>query len=197
MYITIEGIDTAGKSTQIELLKEIFNDAIFIKEPGETKIGKQLREMIFTQTISKKTELFLFLADRSETIETIIKPNRDKFIISDRSLISGIAYGLEFFNLLELEMFNSFATNKIYPDLVIILKLNRNTLEQRLSLKSHDNIEKRGIDYLLSIQDNLIETTNKLCIENIVIDASLDKNIILKTILEKISTLKIKEENGK
>jgi dTMP kinase len=125
MYIAFEGIDTAGKSTQINLLKQVYKDALFIKEPGQTNIGKQLREMIFKDNISKKTELFLFLADRSETIETIIKPNKDKMIISDRSLISGIAYGLEFFNLLELEMFNSFATNKIYPDLVIILKLTR------------------------------------------------------------------------
>ena len=141
MYIAFEGIDTAGKSTQINLLKQVYKDALFIKEPGQTNIGKQLREMIFKDNISKKTELFLFLADRSETIETIIKPNKDKMIISDRSLISGIAYGLEFFNLLELEMFNSFATDKIYPDLVIILKLDKDTLQKRLSIKSHDNIE--------------------------------------------------------
>ena len=173
MYIAIEGIDTAGKSTQIELLKQTFKEALFIREPGETEIGKKLREIIFKENISKKTELFLFLADRSETIETIIKPNKNKMIISDRSLISGIAYGLEFFNLDDLASFNAFATDKIYPDLVIILKLDRNTLEKRLSLKSHDNIEKRGIDYLLSIQDNLIYTCEYLNINTLIIDAKL------------------------
>jgi dTMP kinase len=183
MYIAIEGIDTAGKSTQIELLKEKYNNAVFIREPGETNIGKQLREIIFTQNISKKTELFLFLADRSETIETIIKPNKNKMIISDRSLISGIAYGLEFFNLEDLAHFNAFATDKIYPDLVIILKLNRNTLEKRLSQKSHDNIEKRGVDYLLSIQDNLIYTCEYLNINTLIIDASLTIEEIHKRII--------------
>ena len=173
MYIAIEGIDTAGKSTQIELLKQTFKEALFIREPGETEIGKKLREIIFKENISKKTELFLFLADRSETIETIIKPNKNKMIISDRSLISGIAYGLEFFNLEDLASFNAFATDKIYPDLVIILKLDRNTLEKRLSLKSHDNIEKRGVDYLLSIQDNLIYTCEYLNINTLIIDAKL------------------------
>ena len=172
MYIAIEGIDTAGKSTQIELLKEKYKKAIFIREPGQTEIGKKFREMIFTQNISKKTELFLFLADRSETIETIIKPNKDKTIISDRSLISGIAYGLEFFGMENLSLFNAFATDKIYPDLVIILKLNRDTLEKRLSQKSHDNIEKRGVDYLLSIQDNLIYTCEYLNINTLIIDSS-------------------------
>jgi len=183
MYIAIEGIDTAGKSTQIELLKQKIN-AIFIREPGETEIGKKFREIIFTKNISKKTELFLFLADRSETIETIIKPNKDKMIISDRSLISGIAYGLEFFNLDDLANFNAFATDKIYPDLVIILKLNRQTLEKRLSQKSHDNIEKRGIDYLLSIQDNLIYTCEYLNINTLVIDATLNIENIHKRIIE-------------
>jgi len=173
MYIAIEGIDTAGKSTQIELLKQTFKEALFIREPGETEIGKKLREIIFKENISKKTELFLFLADRSETIETIIKPNKNKMIISDRSLISGIAYGLEFFNLEDLASFNAFATDKIYPDLVIILKLDRNTLEKRLSTKSHDNIEKRGVDYLLSIQDNLIYTCEYLNINTLIIDAKL------------------------
>jgi dTMP kinase len=186
MYIAIEGIDTAGKSTQIELLKNKLQDALFIKEPGETKIGKKLRKMIFKKKMSKKTELFLFLADRSETIETIIKPNLDKLIISDRSLISGIAYGLEYFNYLELEMFNTFATDKVYPDLVVILKLDRATLEERLSAKKHDNIEKRGIDYLLSIQDNLIEVTNNLCIDSLIIDATLSIEEIHKKIVEKI-----------
>jgi dTMP kinase len=186
MYIAIEGIDTAGKSTQIKLLKEKLKDALFIKEPGETKIGQKLRKMIFKKKMDKKTELFLFLADRSETIETIIKPNLNKLIISDRSLISGIAYGLEYFNYLELEIFNTFATDKIYPDLVVILKLDRTTLEKRLSLKTQDNIEKRGIDYLLSIQDNLIEVTNNLCINSLIIDASLTIEKIHQKIMEKI-----------
>ena len=94
---------------------------------------------------------------------------------------------MEYFNLLELEMFNSFVTEKIYPDLVIILKLNKTTLEKRLSTKSHDNIEKRGVEYLLSIQKNLIEVTNKLCIKNIIIDANLPIKEIHNKIMEKIN----------
>ena len=187
MYIAIEGIDTAGKSTQISLLKEIYKNALFIREPGETKIGQKLREIIFTENISKKTELFLFLADRSETIETIIKPNKDKTIISDRSLISGISYGLEFFGMENLSLFNAFATDKIYPDLVIILKLDRNTLEKRLALKTHDNIEKRGIDYLLSIQDNLIYSCEYLNIQTLIIDAKLPIKTIHTRILEYVA----------
>ncbi len=172
MYIAIEGIDTSGKSTQIELLKKDFKNALFIKEPGFTKFGKKIREIIFNDEISKKAELFLFLADRSELIEKVIKPNLNKLIISDRSVISGIAYGMEFFDFDLLVNLNRFATDSIFPQFVIILKLDKETLKNRLSKKEHDNIEKRGIDYLLRIQDNLISTCNRLEIPYLLLDAS-------------------------
>jgi dTMP kinase len=172
MYIAIEGIDTAGKSTQIDLLKKEFENILFIKEPGFTELGKKIREIIFHDDISKKAELFMFLADRSETIEKIVKPNLNRPIISDRSVISGIAYAMEFFEFNMLVNLNKFATDGIFPGLVIILKLDENTLTKRLSEKSHDNIEKRGIKYLLNIQDNMIETCNRLEIPYIILDAS-------------------------
>jgi dTMP kinase len=172
MYIALEGIDTAGKSTQIDLLKKEFENILFIKEPGFTKFGEKIRQIIFHDDISKKAELFLFLADRAETIEKVIKPNLKQPIISDRSVISGIAYAMEFFDFNMLVNLNKFATDGIFPEFVIILKLDKNTLQNRLSQKSHDNIEKRGIDYLLSIQDNMIEVCNRLEIPYLLIDAS-------------------------
>ena len=172
MYITIEGIDTAGKSTQIDMLKKEYKNALFIKEPGFSPLGAKLRKIIFEDEISKKAELFLFLADRAETIEKNVKPNLDKLIISDRSVISGIAYGMEFFDFDLLVNLNRFATNGIFPQKVIILTLDKKTLKERLSQKTHDNIEKRGIDYLLNIQENLIQTCNRLEIPYILINAS-------------------------
>ena len=172
MYIAIEGIDTAGKSTQIELLKNEFNDFLFIKEPGFTPLGEKLRNIIFNDVICKKSELFLFLADRAETVEKVIKPNINKNIITDRSVISGIAYAMEFFEFNMLVNLNKFATNSIFPQKVIMLKLDKETLISRLSNKTHDNIEKRGIDYLLKIQDNMIEVCNRLEIPYILLDAS-------------------------
>ena len=171
MYIAIEGIDTSGKSTQIELLKNDFN-ALFIKEPGFTPLGEKIREIIFKDEISKRAELFLFLADRSELIEKVIKKNLNKLIISDRSVISGIAYGMEFFDFDLLVNLNKFATDSIFPQFVIILKLEKEELIKRLSQKNHDNIEKRGIDYLLRIQENIIHTCNRLEIPYLLLEAS-------------------------
>jgi len=172
MYIAVEGIDTAGKSTQIELLKNNFPNALFLKEPGFTELGKKLREIIFNDDISKKAELFLFLADRAETNEKVIKPNLNKLIISDRSVISGIAYAMPFFDFDLLVNLNKFATDSIFPQFVIILKLEKEELIQRISAKNQDNIEKRGIEYLLKIQENLIHTCNRLEIPYLLLNAS-------------------------
>jgi len=172
MYIAIEGIDTAGKSTQIELLKKEYDNILFIKEPGFTNFGAKIREIIFNDEISKKTELFMFLADRAETIEKVIKPNFNKNIITDRSVISGIAYAMEFFDFNMLVNLNKFATDGIFPEFVIILKLDKEILAHRLSQKKHDNIEKRGIEYLLNIQENMIEACNRLEIPYLLLDAS-------------------------
>ncbi|WP_024788041.1 MULTISPECIES: dTMP kinase [unclassified Lebetimonas] len=187
MYIAFEGIDTAGKSTQINLLKKEYKNFLFVKEPGYTEFGKKLREIILKEKISKKSELFLFLADRSETMQTVIKPNLDKTIITDRSAISGIAYAMEFFDFDLLVNLNKFATDGIFPNLTIILKLDKETLKYRLSLKKHDNIEKRGIDYLLRIQNNIINTCNRLEIPYLLLDASSSVDEIYFRIKKAIS----------
>ena len=106
MYVVIEGIDTAGKSTQLDLLRFKYPKAIFTKEPGGTDIGLKLRMMALNgEAKSKIAEMFLFMADRAEHIEEIIKPNKKNTIISDRSIISGIAYStqLKIDQLIELK----------------------------------------------------------------------------------------------
>lgn len=172
MYVVIEGIDTAGKSTQLEILKNKFKDAVFTKEPGGTDLGLKLREMILNgEAKSSLAEMFMFLADRAEHTQEIILKNKEKLIISDRSFISGIAYAKdeEIEKLIEL---NRIATSNIFPNKIILLVLSKDELENRLSQKEHDSIEKRGVDYLLEIQDRLKKTILKLNINHIFIDAS-------------------------
>lgn len=182
MYVVIEGIDTAGKSTQLELLKSKLSNAVFTKEPGGTPIGLKLRSMALGgEAQSKIAEMFLFLADRAEHIEEVIKKNQNKIVISDRSLISGIAYAnqLEIDKLIEL---NLIATSNTLPSHVILLELTPKELEFRLSQKENDSIELRGIDYLINIQNRMKETIKKLNINHIFIDASLEIKEIEKRI---------------
>lgn len=191
MYIALEGIDTAGKSTQILALSKNFPDAIITKEPGATEIGKEIRELLLSARIeSKKAEFLLFLADRAEHMQKVIEPNiSTKMIISDRSAVSGVAYALTQGNLKkeELVSLNNFATNGIYPQKVFLLRLTKEELEYRLSQKELDGIELRGSKYLLEIQDAIIEASELLNIELIEIDATLSREAITQNILNNIN----------
>lgn len=174
MYVALEGIDTCGKSTQIAALREHFPQAIFTKEPGGSALGATLRELILqahTQNhISKEAEFFLFLADRAEHIDKIIKPNMHRLIIADRSLISGIAYA----NDLESRAINLTCTQGIVPDLCFVFVLDEPTLQARLGSKAKDSIEMRGLEYLLAIQDRIIHTAHNTAKHTIEIDATKD-----------------------
>ena len=191
MYIAIEGIDTAGKSTQIALLAQNFPDAIITKEPGATEIGKEIREMVLSaRAKSKKAEFLLFLADRAEHITEVIEPNREtKMIISDRSAVSGVAYALIQGEISkeELVILNNFATSNIYPQKVFLLRLSKEELEYRLSQKELDGIELRGSEYLLNIQNAIIEACALLGLELVEIDATQNREDITQEILKNIN----------
>jgi dTMP kinase len=190
MYIAIEGIDTAGKSTQISKLKKNFPDAIITKEPGATEIGKEIREMVLSaRTKSKKAEFLLFLADRAEHLKEVVEPNLNKMIISDRSAVSGVAYALIQGEISkdELVSLNNFATDNTYPEKVFLLRLTKEELEYRLSQKELDGIELRGSEYLLKIQDAIIEAAKLLRLELIEIDATKNIDEITAEILNNIN----------
>jgi len=192
MYITIEGIDTAGKSTQIANLESHFPDAIITKEPGGTEIGKEIREIVLSaRTQSKKAEFLLFLADRAEHMKEIIEPNLDKIIISDRSAVSGVAYALIQGEISETAIvhMNRFATNGIYPKKVFLLKLTKEELEYRLSQKELDGIELRGSQYLLNIQESIIKASKLLNIELVIVDATKSRESITKEILDNLKEI--------
>ncbi|NPA28519.1 MAG: dTMP kinase [Epsilonproteobacteria bacterium] len=188
MYVALEGIDGVGKSTQIEILKSYFPEAIFTKEPGGTKFGERAREILLYEKLeSKKAELFLFLADRAEHFKEVIEPNLDRLIISDRSLISGIAYAIASNPEFELEFLielNRFALDNRLPQKVVFFKINIVELVERLTKKVNDNIEKRGFDYLLKIQDSMLEVIKRLEIDYLEVDATNDISSITKQIVE-------------
>ncbi len=189
MYICLEGIDTAGKSTQILRLKEHFNDAIITKEPGGSEAGAKIREIVLNSKLeSKKAEFLLFLADRAEHTQKVILPNKNKLIISDRGVVSGVAYALinKEFDEKTIVDYNIFATSHTLPQKVFLLKLSKDELSKRLSAKELDTIELRGIEYLLDIQSAMIRACELLNIELVSIDASLDIKSITNKIISEI-----------
>ncbi len=189
MYVAIEGIDTAGKSTQIALLQKYFSEAVITKEPGATAIGTKIREIVLSGEVqSAKAEFLLFLADRAEHMQEVVLPNLDKLVISDRSVVSGVAYALVQKNISETAILhlNRFATDGNYPEILFLLQLTKEELTYRLSQKELDGIELRGVAYLLDIQEALIKASKLLGIELVIIDAAEPIEKITEKIIRKI-----------
>jgi dTMP kinase len=186
MYILFEGIDTCGKSTQIELLAQKFNDIVVTKEPGGTQFGIKAREILLADSLaSKRAELLLFLADRAEHYEEVVEPNKHKVVISDRGFLSGIGYALANgdFDFDELVLLNKFALNGHFPDKIILFVTNMKTLQQRTSEKELDGIELRGLEYLINVQNKMHESLQKLGIDYLEVDATQSIETIHQKIL--------------
>ena len=188
MYVFFEGIDGVGKSTQIEILASKFKGAIVTKEPGGTKLGENLREILLSSKIKigKRTEILLFLADRAEHFEKLVDPNLGKLILSDRGFISGIAYALANDESLDenvlLEL-NKFALNDKFADKIVFFEASRELISSRLKARgTSDKIEARGLEYLLKVQSLMKQILIKNGFETLFIDASKSIEIISKEI---------------
>lgn len=188
MLINFEGVDGVGKSTQINMLKEIYKDAIITKEPGGTELGLMIREYLINNAskISQRAEIFLFLADRAEHYEKVLKPNYGNLILSDRSFVSGLAYAmanddnLDIKTLIEL---NKFALCSDFGDKFVFLKADENLIRQRLfSRGQNDDIENRGIEYLMRVQGFMSIILADLKFDVLEVDASLNPEVIQEKI---------------
>ena len=191
MYILFEGIDGAGKSTQIARLAAAFPQAIVTKEPGGTKLGENLREILLKENdLDNRAEILLFLADRAEHSGKIIKPNSDKMILSDRGFVSGMAYALAGgnFSFEEILSLNKFALQGNFPQKIVFFKADESTLRSRLGSRAQmDGIEARGFEYLLRVQDAMEEILQKLDVRYVTIGAAWNEEKITNLIKEFIN----------
>ena len=164
-FITFEGIDGVGKTTQIKLaaqrLTELGQEVVITREPGGTVIAERVRNIVLDPTLqlSVRTEALLFMASRSEHVEQIIKPAliAGKTVLCDRFCDStfvyqGLTQGLKVEDLTDLKALNSWATGGILPDLTIVLDADPQQLLQRRNERGvADRFENKG----LAFQENL------------------------------------------
>jgi len=171
LFITFEGIEGAGKSTQVELLAEYFRkigkEVITTHEPGGTDFGKQIREILLETNINLESlsEFLLFCADRKEHVEKLIKPalGKGKIVICDRFVDSSRAYQIGAKNLDKklVEQLIDWTTGNIKPDLTIFLDVPVEVgLERRRKIYHNrfDNLEisfyKKVRQYYLKLSQN-------------------------------------------
>jgi dTMP kinase len=161
-FITFEGSECCGKSTQSKLLYEYLKnkgyDVIYLREPGGTKISEKIRKILLdskNETMTPMTELLLYMASRAQTVKEVIEPalKKGRIVLCDRFLDSTVVYqgyGLGI-NLALIKYLGEFATNGIKPDLTILLDLPLKKALGGIGSKK-DRIERRDFTYHLRVR---------------------------------------------
>jgi dTMP kinase len=159
LFVTFEGVEGAGKTTQIALLRDLLQQSGYsvcvTREPGGDAVAETVRRLLLEQNMSPRSELLLFLASRAQNVDTVIRPHLSGggVVLCDRFIDSSIAYqgharGLGREIVFQL---NRFATDGLVPDLTILLDLppsigltrqtNRNRMESE-SIEFHERVRE-------------------------------------------------------
>lgn len=170
LFITFEGADGCGKTTQLNLLKTYLEnkgyDVVVTREPGAIGLGEKIREILlnYDGEVSDRCESFLFLADRAQNIDIIVKPaiNKGKIVLCDRHTDSTVAYqgygrGL---NIDEINSLNTIATKGIKPDLTIVFDVDVETSMKRIG-ENKDRMENSGIEFFNRVRNGYLELAKK------------------------------------
>lgn len=166
LFITFEGPDGCGKTTQMKLLAEYFEkkgkEVVLTREPGGKGLGEKVREILlnYDGEVSDRCESFLFLADRAQNIDIIVNPavKEGKIVLCDRHIDSTVAYqgygrGL---SIDRINMLNNLATNGKKPDLTLVFDVDVETSMKRVG-KEKDRMESAGIDFHNRVRKGYLE----------------------------------------
>jgi dTMP kinase len=207
LFVAFEGVEGAGKGTQIALAKEWLEsqgaEVLITREPGGTEVGEQLRKMLLdheTGHLEPKTEALLFAASRAQHVTTVIRPSlaEGKVVITDRYIDSSVAYqgwarGLGEQDVLTL---NVWATQGLFPDLVILLHLEPEAGLLR-SLDEPDRIEMEGEDFHAKVADAYLRIAEEHPERFVVVDADAPPEQVHEKVVGALKrVLKERDESG-
>ena len=192
-FITFEGIDGSGKSTQANLLIDRLSslkiENLFLREPGGTTISEEIRTVLLNNRkdeMSSRTEALLMCASRAQLTKDIIIPEMKagKWIIADRFADSTLAYqgggrGIDLDWLIRL---NAFATYGIEPDLTFYIDIDPEVGFQRRKDLASDRIENAGVEFQRDIRKKYLEIVNNFSDRIVKVDGNLSVEDISKFI---------------
>ena len=193
LFITFEGGDGCGKTTQIKLLDEYLRNkgyqTLLTREPGSKGLGVKLREILlnYDGDVSPTAESFLFLADRAQHVDCIIKPAIESgvIVLCDRHTDSTVAYqgygrGLD---LEQIALLNKIATGGLKPDLTIVLDVDVETSQKRVGAEK-DRMESAGVEFFERVRKGFLEIAKQEPDRVKVVDSKQTIEEIHKQILE-------------
>ena len=195
VFITFEGIDGCGKSTQCELLKNYLEstgkDFVFVREPGGTVIGERIREILLDKKntrMTARTELLLFEAARAQITDEVIRPalEEGRIVLCDRFFDSSSAYqgkargmGMDF-----VASLNMAATGGLKPDITFFFNIS---VEEALARRgkrgeASDRIELAGLKFQEDVRSGYLELAGNSDGRIVTIDAKLGIDEIFEQI---------------
>jgi dTMP kinase len=182
MFLSIDGGDGTGKSTQIALLAEFLRqngrEVVVCRDPGSTRLGEAVRELLLSRTdlrIDRRAEMLLYMAARAQLTEELIRPalEQGKTVICDRYLLANVVYqghagGLDVDQLWEV---GRAATSGLQPDLTIVLDMPAAAAAARLR-RQLDRMEQQGDAFHARVREGFLLEAAKAPGRIVVIDAS-------------------------
>lgn len=200
LFITFEGVEGSGKSTQIDLLKEFLSskgyDVMTTREPGGTPIGDKIRKILLNPDFKEmdyRTEALLYAASRAQHVAEVITRAlpKGRIVISDRYTDSSLAYqsfgrGLD---QKRLESINKWATGDLDPDLTILLDIPADKGLKRTSRSLADRIEQENLEFHDRVSKGFLKVAKKFPKRIKIVDASRDVEEIHQEVVKIIGKL--------
>lgn len=186
-FITFEGCEGCGKTTQISMLSErlqkLNKEILVTREPGGTPVGEMVRHILIgsneVDNMCPETELLLFAASRAQLVREVIAPalQRGTFILCDRFLDSTTVYQGVARQLAEgpVKEINQFAVGDLMPDLTIVLDLPAEESRLRVQRRKNsipDRIEKESIEFYSAVREGYLYLAKELPDRLVLIDGS-------------------------
>lgn len=199
LFISFEGTEGSGKSTQIRLLAGLLKrhrvPYVLTREPGGSRLSTQLRHWILNKLEFKlmpEAELFLFLADRAQHVREVIRPalEKGKTVLCDRYTDSTLAYqgGGRGFDPGVLEAMNHAATGGLKPDVTLLFDVPVEVGLKRAAGRGQgkDRMEREKLDFHRKVRRAFLETAQKEKRRFIVVDGLPDPAAVYQEMLEKL-----------
>lgn len=206
MFITFEGSEGCGKSTQIQLLAEFLQQkqykVLLTREPGGTVIGEQIREILAKREntmMELRTEILLFQASRAQLVEELIKPHlaNSYIVLCDRYADSTIAYqgyGYRNIELTTLRSLIDFATDGLKPDLTILLDLD---VEIGLRRREHggqvNRLDTYDLDFYRRVRAGYLEMARQEASRWVIVNGAQPllyvQNDVRQCVMQRLTTV--------
>ncbi len=208
IFISIEGIDGAGKSTHIPFISQRVQERfpeksiLLTREPGGTPLGEKLRQILLNDPMDTKTEALLMFASRQEHISKVIEPAllNGNIVITDRFTDSSFAYqcggrGLNIRDLNTLEQWVQMRTFQqqsflLQPQLTFLFDLSAKVAEERRSAsRNPDKFEELDVDFFNHVRNEYLRRASEDLKRFVIIDSSQDISSIQKQLKDCIQQL--------